>query len=76
MESRTAGVHGGKLEEDQRSGLVSYTGPEGTRVVFDVDRGRIELIAEKRCRCSDLVARARRYRFGLTGSSRLLLGSA
>jgi uncharacterized caspase-like protein len=70
------GAHGGKLEEDQRRGWVSYTGPDGTRVVLDVGRGRIQLKAEKRYRCSDLVARARRYRFGLTGSSRLLLGSA
>ena len=65
--------YGGHLKEEQNKGRVTYTGPDGTVLVFNVDSQRVKLRAAGTQKCSSLLARANNYRFGLTAASRLLL---
>jgi hypothetical protein len=66
-------VHGGDPpKEDESRRRVTYTGTDGTRIEFDLLHQRVMLGGESHEACSVLLARAQRYRFGLTGPSRLL----
>ena len=66
-------AHGGTLKEEQHRDRVTYTAADGTQLIFDVGRQRISLSGGGRQRCSALLGRAHRYRFGLSGPSQLLL---
>lgn len=66
-------AHGGELRDEQNLSRLTYTATDGTRINIDTDHGRISLGGGGRQACSTLLARARQYRFGLTGQSRLML---
>ena len=68
-------AHGGELKDEQTEDKITYTAPDGTRVRIDLGKGQISLAGGGRQCCSDLLARARQYRFTLGGPSRLLLTS-
>jgi Caspase domain len=68
-----AEAHGGAVEDEQNSGRVTYRADDGTQIQIDTLQGRISLGGGVRQTSSRLLARARQYRFGLTGQSRLLL---
>jgi uncharacterized caspase-like protein len=65
--------HGGELKDEQRVSELIYTAVNGTRITINTARGRITLGTPGRQSCSILLERARQYRFGLTGQSRLML---
>lgn len=64
---------GGSLTEEQHLERVNYRAPDGTELCFDVAKGRVSLSIGGRQVPSDLIARARAYRFDLTGPSLLLI---
>ena len=66
-------VHGGELKDEQHLGRLTYKATNGTRINIDTEHGRISLGGGVSQVCSTLLARARQYRFGLTGQSRLML---
>jgi uncharacterized caspase-like protein len=66
-------AHGGELKDEQHLSRLTYTATNGTRINIDTEHGRISLGGGGRQACSTLLARARQYRFGLTGLSRLML---
>jgi hypothetical protein len=65
--------HGGVLKDEQNLSHLTYTATNGTRIKIDTEHGRISLGGGRSQACSTLLARARQYRFGLTGRSRLML---
>lgn len=64
---------GGQLRDEEHLERVTYTAPDGTRIRIDIGSGRVSLSGGGRQPASSLLDRAHRYRFGLTGPSRLLL---
>lgn len=64
------------LVDDHKSRRITYTTEDDTRIMIDVERGRLTLSGRGSCTCSELVGMARQYRFTVTGPSRLLLTSA
>lgn len=66
-------AHGGVLKDEQNLSQLTYTATNGTRINIDTQHGRISLGGGGRQVCSTLLARARQYRLGLTGQSRLML---
>ena len=66
-------AHGGELKDEEHLSRLTYTAPDSTRIRIEIEGGRISLSGGGRQDCSTLLARARKYRFGLTGPSRLLL---
>jgi hypothetical protein len=66
-------AHGGELKDEENLSRLTYTATNGTRINIDTEHGRISMGGGGRQACSALLARARQYRFGLTGQSRLML---
>jgi hypothetical protein len=66
-------AHGGELKDEENLSRLTYTATNGTRINIDTEHGRLSLGGGGRQACSTLLARARQYRFGLTGRSRLML---
>jgi len=64
---------GGSLRDEEHRERITYTAPDGTRIRFDVEAGRVSLSGGERQSASALLARARQYRFGLAVPSQLLL---
>lgn len=64
---------GGTLHDEEHLNRLTYTAPDGTRIHFDVESGRISLSSGRRQLVSALLARAHQYRFDLARPSRLLL---
>ena len=68
-------AHGGILKEDESRDRVTYTTRDGTQLRFDIGRRQFSLGGGGRQKCSELLGRAHRFRFTLSGPSRLLLAT-
>lgn len=71
-----AEAHGGTVRDEQARDRVSYFGPDGTNLVFDIGRNLVRLERGGKQDCGKLLEHAREYRFGLTARSALLAGPA
>lgn len=69
-----AEAHGGTVRDEQARDRVSYIGPDGTTLVFDVGKNFVRLQRGGKLDCGQLLEHAREYRFGLTARSALLAG--
>lgn len=68
-------ARGGTVRDEPARGRVTYTGEDGTVLVFDTEQNCIRLEGGGKQDCAGLLERARQYRFGLTARSTLLAGS-
>lgn len=64
--------HGGSLDDDAPNIRIAYTAKDGLQINIDLDEGRLSLGTGQKMTASALVRKARAYRFGLSGKSKLL----
>jgi hypothetical protein len=67
--------HGGTLEDDEPNTRITYISQDGVRIFIDLFQGRLTLGTGGKMLITELIGKARGYRFGLGGKSQLLLTS-
>lgn len=68
-----AEIFGGAVRDETAKDRVTYTAPDGSKILFAVAAGRIAISAQGSRSVQALLNVARGYRFGLEGPSTLLL---